>query len=211
MGLTATRRGRRWIITGALAAALIGVTTAGLLGAFGPQVPEDMNGRPVSYELDAAPRPEASAVPDGEGSFVVSSVGLDVPLGALNAVDGVVTPPGFTSAYLIRDAGVTPDRAGLGTVFVVMHSLRGGATGPGNYLIDVDSERSALSTGASISVDGQEYAVTTSARVSKNDLAANSDLWVNSPGRLVVITCLQRPGGGASVDNIVIEAQLVSA
>lgn len=129
-----------------------------------------------------------------------------MPLGALNAVDGEVSPPGFTSAYLIRDIGVTPDRAGLGTVYVVMHSLRDGGIGPGNALIDVDRKRARIPEGAHIIVAGVDYIVTGSQALSKSELP-DSDIWKAGANHLVVITCLQRPEGGPSTENVVIVAR----
>ncbi|WP_235500758.1 class F sortase [Agreia sp. Leaf335] len=171
-------------------------------------LPRDMNGKPVTYEADSAPKSEASAVPNGDGRLVVSSVGLDVPIGSLNAVEGIVSPPGFTSAYLIRNYGVTPKDSGLGTVYIVMHSLRNGGTGPGNYLIDVENEKAQVRRGDEIDVDGTKFRVTGSQRLSKDQLPS-SEIWSASPNTLVVITCLQRPDGQASTDNMVITAERV--
>lgn len=201
-----TRVRRRWFIAGGALAAL--ALTTGILaatGAFTPG-PKDLNGNPVIYEADAVPDPAASAVPDGSGRFVASTVGLDVPVGSLDAVDGVVTPPGFTSAYLIRNYGVTPKEAGLGTVYVVMHSLRNGGNGPGNALIDVEQEKARLVAGDTIDVDDVAYRVTGSQHLSKDQLPS-SEIWAGTPNTLVVITCLQRPDGAPSTDNLIITAE----
>ncbi|MBF4514141.1 class F sortase [Plantibacter sp. VKM Ac-2885] len=170
--------------------------------------PVDMNGQRVQYE-DAAPPADKSAAIEQNGSdrFVVQSVGLDVPLGELNSVDGSIEPPGFTSAYRVRDMGVSPKEPDKGTVFVVMHSLRNGATGPGNYLIDVDKRAAKVQLGAKIDVDGNSYTVTGTQVIDKPEIAGASAIWSNTPGRLVVITCLQRPDGRPSTQNMVIEAQ----
>ncbi|HEX4401972.1 MAG TPA: hypothetical protein VHZ98_11635 [Galbitalea sp.] len=85
----------------------------------------------------------------------VPSVGLDVPLGALNAVDGEITPPGFTSAYWVRNLAVPASGGAARTVFVVMHSLRGGVA-PGNYLTNVQTQTSK----AIVKVAGIDYTVT---------------------------------------------------
>lgn len=201
-----TKRGR-WLLPaiGGLAAVLVVVGILGANGWLSPG-PRDLYGKPVTYELDAKPNPEASAVPSGFGHFVATSVGLNVPLGSLDAVDGQVTPPGFTSAYLIRNHGVTPQHADSGAVYVVMHSLRDGAVGPGNALIDVDKQQARIERGAVIAVDGIDYRVTGTESVSKADLP-QSAIWTAGPNQLIVITCLQRPQGGPSVDNIVIVAE----
>jgi len=204
-----TRPRRRWWFL-AIGAAAVAAIVIGILGATGSfnraDLPKDLRGNPVQYDPDATPNPKASAVASGHGRFVASSVNLNVPLGSLDAVDGVVTPPGFTSAYLIRNYGVTPDRAGSGAVYVVMHSLRDGAVGPGNALIDVQAKRAKISKGATITVDDVPYMVTGAESVSKSKLPTSS-IWTAGRNELVVITCLQRPEGGPSVDNIVITAK----
>lgn len=202
---TRKKRGRRWLIaTGGFAALALAAGILGTNGTFSTG-PKDLNGNTVAYDPDASPNPTASATPDGSGRFVAKSVDLDVPLGSLDAVDGVVTPPGFTSAYLIRNYGVIPQRAGLGAVYVVMHSLRNGAVGPGNALIDVQKKHAKIHTGATITVDDVDYKVTGTKAVTKTALP-DSDIWTAGRNELIVITCLQRPEGGPSIDNIVIEA-----
>lgn len=199
-------RRRRWVFL------IVGVATAlALTGSIVGYVaiqsgPVDLRGNRVQAEDVPSAAASASAVPDTGGQFVVKSVGLDVPLGALNAVDGTVEPPGFTSAYRIRNEGVSTTDSAKGTVFVVMHSLRDGGVGPGNYLIDVEHQKAKVSQGTKIQVDGVTYTVTGSQAVEKRDLSKSSTIWADTPNRLVVITCLQRPQGGPSLDNLVIQA-----
>ncbi|MBF4636312.1 class F sortase, partial [Agreia pratensis] len=200
-------RRRRWVFltVGAVAVAVLIASSIGIAQYFSG--PVDMRGNRVQYD-DAAPATDqSSAVPAiGDDRFVVPSVGLDVPLGALTSVDGAIEPPGFTSAYWVRDEGVAPDKSAEGTVFIVMHSLRNGATGPGNYLIDVDAQTSKVGIGATITVNDTSYTVTATQAIDKPAIADASAIWENTPNRLVIITCLQRPGGGPSQQNIVIEA-----
>lgn len=169
----------------------------------------DMRGQAVALDPGEAPISAQSsrAVDDTGSRLLVPSVDLDVPLGALDAVDGQITPPGFTSAYRVRNMGVDPAQSDSGTVFVVMHSLRGGAVGPGNYLIDVDRQRSTVPDGATVIVDGVTFTVTGSSLVSKNRIASESTVWANTPNRLLVITCLQNADGSPSTDNLIITAQ----
>lgn len=191
---------------------IVGVATAlaltgSILGYVATQSgPVDLKGNRVQAEDVPTAAVSASADPDTGGQFVVKSVGLDVPLGALNAVDGTVEPPGFTSAYWIRNEGVPTKDPKKGTVFVVMHSLRNGGVGPGNYLIDVKDQKAKVSLGTKIQVDGVTYKVTGSQTVKKTELSQSKTIWADTPNRLVVITCLQRPQGGPSVDNMVIQA-----
>jgi hypothetical protein len=203
-----TRRRRRLVLLAVGAAALITlvITVGGIVRYYSG--PVDLHGNRVQADDAVPPMSKSSAVPAiDDDRFVVESVGLDVPLGALNAVDGVIEPPGFTSAYWVRNEGVSPADGKNGTVFVVMHSLRNGATGPGNYLIDVDGRTSKVGIGAKITVDDATYTVTGTQTIDKPDVAHASSIWADKPGRLVVITCLQRPEGGLSQQNVVIEAE----
>lgn len=172
----------------------------------------DMNGRAVTFDpgeyLSSETLQQMDVVEETGARFKVPSVGLNVPLGAMTMVGNEITPPGFASAYLVRNLGVQPEKASDGTVFLAVHSLRNGAIGPGNYLIDIENQKADLEPGVVINVDGLEYHVTGSTKVGKTDLGKEQSVWANEPGRLVVITCLQRPSGGRSLDNIVITAEL---
>jgi len=162
----------------------------------------------------AVPTPAATAVPVPDpieppltgGQFSVPAVGLDVPLKSLSARDGQITPPGFTSAYWITNRGVPLSQSAEGTVFVVMHSVRGGGVAPGNYLTNIREGTSAVPDGSTIDVAGVSYRVTGWRTILKGGLATDADVWADTPGRLVVITCLERPNGSPSTDNMVIVA-----
>jgi hypothetical protein len=199
-------RRRRWVFltVGAATALAIAVSIFGFTQT--QSGPVDLHGNRVQAEEAPTSAASASAVPDTGAHFVVPSVGLDVPLGALNAVNGEVVPPGFTSAYWIRNEGVPITKASSGTVFVVMHSLRNGGVGPGNYLINVAEQKAKVRAGDKIRVADVTYTITGSHVVEKTDLAQSGKVWADTPNRLVVITCLQRREGGPSTDNMVIEA-----
>jgi hypothetical protein len=194
-------------------------TAAGILGLV--TVPDaqssttsqtvDLNGKAVREEgvvPTAETREAMKAVPDIGERFVVPSVGMDVRLGALDMADNTITPPGFTSAYLVRNLGVAPATADTGTVYAVMHSIRGGGMGPGNYLLDVETGAAAVSAGDVVEVAGRSYSITGSEAVPKQELPS-SPIWQNTPGRLVIITCLQQPSGATSLNNLVIMADLL--
>lgn len=222
---TRLARGWGWFLVGATvlavaAAALLAIGVVTLLpGAARTSVdadaPRDMNGNAVQFDPGTMPSAEQEAAidaaPYGEERFVVPAVGLDVPLAAMNVVDGAVTPPGFDTAYWVRNLGVSPDRAAEGTVYLAMHAMRNGAVGPGNYLIDIDAARARLTPATQIRVGELVYEVTGSVVVRKDQIGADTSVWTDEPGRLVVITCLQRPDGGLSVANVVITAELIEA
>jgi len=149
--------------------------------------------------------------------FIIDSVNLDVPLGEVNEVGGVINPPGFTSAYLIRNKSVSLDKADTGTVYVAAHSLRSPGKAPGNYVINIAAGNITVPYGATIQVGDRTYVMTSSEIVAKTDLGDDSKLWANTPGMLVFITCLQyddpskyKNTGGHSPTNAVIIGQLVS-
>lgn len=202
------------------AVALVGIGAAGgmsLLGAHTPgatadEAITDMRGQPVNADLVVAPsaaETKAMNVQQKPGIRLrVPTVGLDVPFAELSMVDGAINPPGFNRAYLVRNLGTTIADPASGTVYVVMHSVRGGGTGPGNYLIDTRTGTSTLRPGATITIGDLHYTVTGSSAVTKTALPHEEAIWANTPGRLVMITCLQKPDGGASVDNMVITATL---
>ncbi|WP_146080046.1 class F sortase [Clavibacter michiganensis] len=202
-------RRRRWIlIAGAAAVAVLISSSIGIVRYLSS--PLDMAGNHVAYEDFSPPSAEESEAVEQVGTdrFIVDSVGLNVPMGSLKTVRNVIEPPGFTSAYWVRDHGVAPVDGAKGTVFVVMHSLRAGGKGPGNSLIDVKNASSKVGLGAKIVVDDTSYTVTGTQTIDKPAVAEASAVWADVPGRLVVITCLQKPNGSASTKNVIIEAQM---
>lgn len=212
---TDPRTARRRALTAAAVVAASAAVVVGTLSAVGAlpaaDGPRDLAGAPVQADVPvpASAAGDGSAQPavdSGLGRLRAPSVGLDVPLGAVDVVGGVVDPPGFTSAYRVRDLGVAPEDAGAGTVFVVMHSVRGGGTGPGDLLIDDQAGSARIAPGAVIEVAGVDYAVGSSRAVPKGALPDDAAVWADTPGRLVVITCLQRADDSPSRDDMVIEA-----
>jgi hypothetical protein len=208
------RRSRRfWVLVAAIAATLclIGACVVMLTAtASSTDARLDLNGSPVQLDPGTAPSPDVEArmdVTEDTGTwFAVPSVDLKVPLGAMNEVDNTITPPGFTSAYVVRNMGATIDSPDDGTLYVVMHALRGGGVGPGNFLADASTQTSAVEPGETITVGTLTYEVTSSKSVSKKALPDDATVWANTPGQLVVITCLEPADGGPSTENLVIFA-----
>jgi hypothetical protein len=171
-----------------------------------------MNGKPVDLDPGVTPIPPSvsHAVADTGARVVVPSVHLDVPLGAIDEVNHQVTPPGFTSAYWVRNLGTSVRTGSRGTVYVVMHALRKGAIGPGNYLANEQTGASTVRKGAKVVVAGASYKVTGWEKIGKDQLANNKAVWSNTPGRLLLITCLERADGSPSIDNMIISATRTS-
>ncbi|ROS48416.1 class F sortase [Frigoribacterium sp. PhB24] len=210
---TAHRRGRRrWeLLTAAagvsatFAFVIAGITHPGL-GADQPGRAHDLAGNIVVPE--ATGFSDVVPVPAGAGELVIPKTGLRVEIAALRETDRVINPPGFDKAYWVQNRGVGLAQASAGTVFIAMHSLRGGGVGPGNYLIDVEHRRSKLQVGDDVFVGSAKYRVKATDAIEKTRLGQAESVWDETPGKLVLITCLQRPEGGESLQNIVIEAQL---
>lgn len=207
-----SRAGVSLTVVGLLVA--VGLVALGLVGVLEPRhsgALEDLAGHPVAFDAGTLPSPrqkqEMHATVAAPGDhLIVSSVGLDVPLGALNVVAGAIEPPTFTSAYWIRNLGTAPSASGSGTVFIAMHSLRGGGVGPGNYLYDTATGKPRVEAGQSVTVDGIGYTITGTSTVAKPDIGSDAGVWANTPNRLVMITCLELPSGGPSLDNFIVTA-----
>ncbi len=78
-------------------------------------------------------------------------------------------------------------------------------------LLGPGEEGSALGAGDQVEVSTPEgtvsYTVERTARYDKDELAGAAEVWEASPGRLVLITCLQRGGGRTSTENLVVFAE----
>lgn len=205
------------LLASAVVATFLGIAAfqiAGpLLGA--TDTVTDMAGHQVSVDDDQKPTSEHVADSDvmtGSGTRLrVPSVDLNVPLDSLNAIGGEVIPPGFTSAYVVRNIGVPLQDAATGTVFVVMHSIRGDGVGPGDYLIDPAKHEATVRPGTAIEIGDQKYTVTSTHATLKTKLAMEASTWANVPNRLVLITCLQKASGTPSTENMVIMATRVTS
>ena len=174
-----------------------------------PTAPTDMRGAAVTLDPNVTPIPTASshAVDDGHGRLIVPAVQLDVALGALDAVDGQITPPGFASAYLVRNAGVSVTDTAHGTILIVMHSLRGGGQAPGNFLANAETGQPRVTTGDTINVSGTKFTTVSSRLINRTDLPTDAETWANTPNRLLLITCLQYADGSPATKNLVITAE----
>ena len=138
-----------------------------------------------------------------DGDFQVPSVGLATGLEAMSEVNGAINPPGLHNGYVVRNHG-TPVHPERGTTYVAIHSVQG-AKLPGNKLIDVDAGKPAVKTGEKVTLQDRDYTVTDAYTVRKDDISGDDRVWADEPGRLVILTCLQRESG-RSMNNVVIEA-----
>ncbi|MCL2317259.1 MAG: class F sortase [Actinomycetia bacterium] len=176
-----------------------------------PVIPDDPEVFESSYQSAASAVPEITPTPGKPGlRFKVPSQGMNVSLGAVNEVNGSINPPGYTSAYWVRNRGVGLDKAASGTVYIAMHSVRANyGKAPGNFLIDVPNQTTSLHRGDEILVGDLTYVMTESRNIDKPELAAQADIWDDTPGELIIITCLQNREHTPSTMNLVIFATLV--
>lgn len=165
---------------------------------------------------DATPTFESSSsstavVNDSSGRLQVSNL-VDAPLGAMSpSVENLVNPPNGTDAFVVEGDGYgTPGNTEGLTTVVAMHSGSLRSEAVGNALFDRDARSPLVAVGDSVSIDGRELLVSRVEIVDKPRLATSEWIWENSSGRVVLITCLQRPTGeGRSTQNLVIEASPV--
>lgn len=160
--------------------------------------------------IDDPPSQEEIASMDIEpldGEFVIESVGLAMPMEEMSVVNNEINPPGFDSAYVVRDYAEPGDDERMSVI--ALHSLSGGDV-PGNRLIDVDEQEAKVAPGEKITVGDHTYTVESAFARDKLSAQADDTLWADEPGKLLIFTCLQRPDGSASVDNIIIRATLDS-
>ncbi|MCL2736572.1 MAG: class F sortase [Propionibacteriaceae bacterium] len=209
------RRGGIWIVLLSILLVAAGVTV-GVVSLWphapAPNALVDLKGNVIVPEDPSATEPafmQAAdmVVDDGGKGFVVPAVNLNVPIGSINEVDGVMNPANFTSVFWIRNRGVSMDNASQGTVYMVTHAVAGGMA-PGNML--QSKQHIALNPGDKMMVNNLTYDFVEAQVIPKTEIgnAAHSDLWANVPGRLVLVTCLVRPEGGIAIDNLVIIGQL---
>lgn len=128
--------------------------------------------------------------------FSVPSVGLDVPYGMVDEVDGVIRPTNFTSAFGVRNRGVPYNETNRGTAYVAVHALDDDGNGnlsglaPGNWLIDGVSRQSRLKGGEIIKIGNEEFRVESNTRLGKGLISRDKEIWDDSiKDRLIIISC----------------------
>ena len=142
-----------------------------------------------------------------KGDLHVPKVDLNARMRSMNVVRGVINPPSLYSAYRVRGYGkATPDSKKM--TVVAMHSIRGVNSVPGTKLINVSKGTSRVGPGDDVYVQGQRYKIYRVDYPKKLSAPKKHDLWDDKPGKLLLITCLQRPSG-RSIKNVFIQAYMV--
>jgi len=165
-------------------------------------------GRPPNGTHKAAPTPKP--VPPSEPiSMKFPSVGLTLPMGTMQAVNGVIDPPSADIGYWISNRGVMPATNAQGSVFTACHTWERGEK-PCNKLYNPTDPSKTIKPNAPITVRTQtgtlDYVITNVEAVSKTAVATNQvpDVKCSVPDHLVVVTCVWPDNG----QNFVITANL---
>lgn len=190
-----------------------------------PGTADDAPGAAVAVgTTDPVTAPDATATAvapstAGPSRVRLPSLGLDAGVQPISAASGELDPPGFADAYWISEYGrpdaASPDPAAAdNTVYLVGHSARRG-TAVFDPLVDRASQGSTVAAGDEVVVTtpGGDLTYVVDAvdgvhHYPKGELAAAEAVWAVVPGRLVLITCLQRADGRPSTDNLVVTATL---
>lgn len=164
---------------------------------------KDMNGNRIKHDDRVRTDPKMTQIPNIGQRFKIPSVGLDVSLGKVNEVNGLIRPTNYTSVFYVANKGVPYNKTNKGTTYIVMHALDKGGVAPGNFLIDSNTRQVRVSNGADIYAGSKKFKVVKSFRAGKSLISQNSDIWnAKIKGRMVIITCFPN-----SNDNQVIIAQ----
>lgn len=166
----------------------------------------DMDGR--SVVVSPAPDVEGADVAATGGRFVAPAQGLDVPLLAMTLSGNIVNPPTLTDAFVLRGSGFGTS-AGATPTIITMHAVRGGVA-PGNSFFAGSTDVVVAQVGDRLYVDGAAYSVTHVEILPQAEATAAASIWGVLPDgdqRLVVLTCVQRPGRrGRATENLVLHA-----
>lgn len=166
--------------------------------------------------VSASPDPTVSPAPSGVAPPVrvqVPAVGLDAAVVPITPAGGELDPPRLDRAYWIESYG-SPGPDATNTVYLAGHSVDRGAA-VFDPLFDQERQAALVKSGDEVTITTDAGAVTyvvdETQRYPKSELAGQAEVWRIVPGRLVLITCFQRSGGGRSTDNLVVYATRTSA
>lgn len=176
--------------------------------------PEDRDNPDVPHHYPSAE--EMNQVSNTGIRFQAPSVGLDVPFGMIDEVDGVIRPTNFTSAFGVRNRGVPYDQTERGTAYIALHALDGaGGDGdggetlsgiaPGNFIVDGVSRQARLGNGEIIKIGDEQFRVESYKRLGKGLITRDAEIWDDSiKNRVVIISCFP-----SSTDNAVFIAEKI--
>jgi sortase (surface protein transpeptidase) len=162
-------------------------------------------GTSASAATSMTPAPSGVAAPV---RVQVPAVGLDAEVVPIAAAGDELDPPRLDRAYWIETYG-SPGPDATNTVYLAGHSIDRGAA-VFDPLFDQEQQTALVKSGDEVTITTDAGAVTyvvdETQRYPKSELANEAEVWRIVPGRLVLITCFQRNGGGRSTDNLVVYA-----
>lgn len=169
---------------------------------------KDMMGREVTQPNDSGFDAEKMNQVSSIGvDFEIESVGLKVPYGEIDMVDGHLDPTNYTAAFGVRNIGVPYTDTTKGTAYVVAHTLDTGGVGPGNYLFDTSKGQviPRVHDGDTIKIGNRRFVINNVYQQPKKDVTFNNQLWDDSiTGRLIFIVCFPN-----SESNYIVQAESV--
>lgn len=136
----------------------------------------------------------------------ISSIGFNIPLGAVNEVGGLIEPTNFTSVFWVRNKGVHYTKTNKGTTYLAAHALDTkpnsdelSGLAPGNMLYDHKTGQSRIHEGDIMEVGGQKFKFKSMKREGKGLISRDKDTWnAKKPNRLIFFSCYSN-----SNDNII--------
>lgn len=168
-----------------------------------PRTFRDMNGHKIKHDERVRTDPRMTQIPNIGKRFKIPSVGLDVTLGKVNEVNGIIRPTNYTSVFYVANKGVPYNMTNKGTTYIVTHALDKGGVAPGNFLVDSYKRVARVKKGTPVYAGDKKFTVMKSFRAGKSLISKNSKIWDSHiKGRMVIITCFPN-----SNDNQVIIAQ----
>lgn len=168
-------------------------------------------GGPGAAGGPGAPAPAGAPGMVSSVTLSIPAVGLELPVLPLTPAAGAIDPPTLTEAYWVEPYGdpVGDPAASDNTLYIAGHTW-GGGDAAFNPLLDDSGQRGALTVGDAIEVrtptGTAEYTVTGTESYARGALPSAADVWEASPGRLVLISCLQREDGPPT-ENVVVVAE----
>lgn len=202
---------RRIAIAATAVACAAGLTLIGV-AAWSALTPSEAPAAPTRTTVDSVAS-QSAPLPAAEPTRVeIPVIGFDARVLPMSTpTDRVLDPATLDDAYWLDDDNGLAGADATGTVYLVGHSSADGRA-VFDPLVDHETHESTLEVGDEIVVTTDEgrvvYLVQAIKQYPKTSLADVEDLWTQSPGRLVVVTCSYDGTNSTASDNLVVYARL---
>ena len=137
----------------------------------------------------------------------IAEIGYEADVSQMTTDNGVVDPPTKELTYRVTDRGSQPGEDANNTVYMACHSATR-SFAPCNTVY----KEAAVGQTISLTTEAGQltYRIESIETLSKDGEFENSEkVRSKVPGRLVLVTCLQRGIGRSSAENFVVFAQLI--